>query len=196
MNNSLLAILAFVVLVAPVCAGAETPSSESALRADGVPIERLVATVAKKTGKKFVLDPRVHAQVVLVGVDPAEITYPQFLTVLQVYGYAAVESGGYVQIIPDLMVRQEAIPTITAKDTRLPSEYVTQIIPVKNVSAPMLVPILRPLLPQQGHLAATAGNALLIADHFDNVRRIEALVRALDTAENKPRDAAPPKEEH
>ncbi len=161
-----------------------------------MPIERLVATVARKTGKKFVLDPRVHVQLVLVGADPAEITYPQFLTVLQVYGYAAVESGGYVQIIPDLMVGQEAIPTITSKDTRLPSEYVTQIIPVKNVSAPMLVPILRPLLPQQGHLAATAGNSQLIADHFDNVRRIEALARALDTAENKPRDAAPPKEEH
>jgi type II secretory pathway component GspD/PulD (secretin) len=109
---------------------------------------------------------------------------------------ARVGRAGPSQIIPDLTVRQEAIPTITSKDTRVPSEYVTQIIPVKNVSASMLVPILRPLLPQQGHLAATAGNSLLISDHFDNVRRIEALVRALDTAENKPRDAAPPREEH
>lgn len=155
-----------------------------------------MASVAKKTGKKFVLDPRVHAQVVLVGEDPAQITYPQFLTVLQVYGYAAVDSAGLVQVIPEVMVRQEAMPTITSKDTRLPSEYVTQIIPVKNVPAPMLVPILRPLLPQQGHVAATVGNSLLISDHFDNVRRIEALVRSLDTPGNKPRDAAPQKEEH
>ena len=48
----------------------------------GVPIAHLIATVAKKTGKKFVLDPRVRGDVVLVGQDPANISYNDLLTIL------------------------------------------------------------------------------------------------------------------
>jgi general secretion pathway protein D len=193
MKNSLLLTLVFCVLAVPTYATAQTASSEgtpptaSALRTEaGVPIERIIATVAKKTGKKFVVDPRVHANVVLVGQDPSEITYPQFLTVLEVYGYAAVDQAGYVQIVPDAMIRLEAIPTITSKDTRPASEYVTQIIPLKYISAPQLVPILRPMIPQQGHLAALpSANSLIIVDRFANVRRIEGLAKSLDTPEKK-----------
>jgi general secretion pathway protein D len=54
---------------------------------------------------------------------------------------------------------------------------------VKSVPAAQLVPILRPLLPQQAHLVAIAcTNVLVIVDTFANVQRIEKLVRALDTA--------------
>ena len=44
-------------------------------------------------------------------------------------------------------------------------EIVTQVIDVKNVNAAQLVPILRPLIPQYGHLAAyPASNILIISD--------------------------------
>ena len=155
-----------------------------------MPIERIVAAVAKKTGKKFMLDPRVHTNVVLVGLDPSEVTYPELLTVLEIYGFAAVDEAGVVQIVPDAGIRYQAIPIITSKDTRPASEYVTQLIPLKYISAAQLVPILRPMIPQQGHLAAmVSANSLIIVDRFANVRRIEALVRSLDTPENKPREA-------
>jgi type II secretory pathway component GspD/PulD (secretin) len=65
---------------------AESESKSASLAGNGVPIERLIATVAKKTGKKFVVDPRVRANVVLVGEEASELTYPQFLTVLEVSG--------------------------------------------------------------------------------------------------------------
>ena len=43
------------------------------------------------------------------------------------------------------------------------------------------------MLPQYAHLAAVPpGNSLLITDRFANLRRIEALVKSLDTPENKP----------
>jgi general secretion pathway protein D len=49
--------------------------------------------------------------------------------------------------------------------------------------AAQLVPLLRPLLPQQAHLVAVpCTNVLLIADTFGNVQRIEKLVRVLDVA--------------
>jgi type II secretory pathway component GspD/PulD (secretin) len=51
--------------------------------------------------------------------------------------------------------------------------------------AASLVPILRPLLPQQAHLAAvTCSNALLMADTFANIRHIESIVAALDTGDS------------
>jgi hypothetical protein len=52
---------------------------------NGLPIDRLIATVAKKTGKKFVVDPRVRANIILVGEESSEITYPQFLRSLWIY---------------------------------------------------------------------------------------------------------------
>src|SRR5215469_3396784 len=198
MRHPLVATLAFFMLNGPMHAGAQASPVESESKAtplaeSGVPIDRLIATVAKKTGKKFVVDPRVRANIILAGEEPSEITYPQFLTVLEVYGFIAVDDGGLVRILPDANMRQEPIPTITSKDTRPASECVTQIVPLKYVSAPQLVPILRPMLPQYAHLVALpSANTLIISDRFANVRRIEALARSLDTPENKPAPAKEP----
>ncbi len=58
---------------------------------------QLIEAVSKKTGKSFILDPRVAGNAVLVGIDPSKVTYPELLTILQVNGYAAVETGGMVR---------------------------------------------------------------------------------------------------
>ena len=55
MRLPLLATLAFCVLTGPTGAGAQTSTVESESKAtppaeNGVPIDRLIATVAKKTG--------------------------------------------------------------------------------------------------------------------------------------------------
>lgn len=87
----------------------------------------------------------------------------------------------------------QAVPTITSKDTRPASEYVSQIVTVRNVSAAQLVPILRPLLPQaSGLVAFPATNSLIIVDRFANLRRVEGLTKALDsTPLSKSQTAAP-----
>ena len=56
-------------------------------------------------------------------------------------------------------------------------EVVSRVISL-NTDAAALVPIVRPLVPQYGHLAAV-GASLLIVDRYDNVRRITALVDEL-----------------
>jgi general secretion pathway protein D len=61
-------------------------------------------------------------------------------------------------------------------------EIVTQVIAVRNVSAAQLVPILRPLIPQYGHLAAyPAANMLIISDRASNVNRMMRIVQRIDT---------------
>ena len=47
------------------------------------------------TGKSFIVDPRVRAQVTMLSTEPMspEAFYEAFLAILQVHGYIAVPSG-------------------------------------------------------------------------------------------------------
>jgi type II secretory pathway component GspD/PulD (secretin) len=58
----------------------------------------------------------------------------------------------------------------------------TAVIHVRSIPAGFLVPILRPLVPQWGHLAAmVCTNDLIIVDRFASLRRMETIVKAMDT---------------
>jgi general secretion pathway protein D len=173
--------IAVCLLTAAGPAAAQTAASASESASDaGVPLAHLLALVSKKSGKKFIVDPRARADVVLLGQDPASVSYSDLLTILGVYGFAGVEGGGYVRIVPDANVRYLA-PLISGKETRPDAEWVAKVIPVHSVSAAQLVPILRPLIPQQGQLAALpCVNMLTIVDDVAGVKRIESLLQTLD----------------
>lgn len=150
----------------------------------GVPIAQVIAAVARKSGKKFILDPRVRAEVALIGQDVSSLGFNDLLAVLRDYGFAAAEYAGYVHIVPDASIRALPIPLISGKDVRPDAEFVSKVITVKNVSAPQLVPILRPMLPQAASLVAfPCNNRLVLVDIYANVRRVEALVESLDVGE-------------
>lgn len=167
--------------------------AQSPTASDGtVPITTLISDAAKRTGKKFIVDPRVRADVTLIQRGEDSLSYADLLTVLQVHGFAAIEGEGFVRVVPDASVRQLALPLVGDKDKRPDGEYVTKVISVRTTPAAMLVPTLRPLLPQYAHLAASVcTNDLIIVDSVANVRRIESLVESLDKGEPfKPRDCA------
>jgi type II secretory pathway component GspD/PulD (secretin) len=195
MRNLILAALACRLCCAALPALADQPSSEASARepAATVPIERLIAGVARRTGKTFVVDPRVRADILIIARTPPEFSYEQLLGILEIYGFAAFEEAGFVRVVPDAAVKTLAMPVITSKDTRPASEYVTEIVTVKNVSAAQLVPILRPFVPQVGGMVASSEtNSLILVDTFANLRRIEQIVRTLDnTSLRRPQAAAP-----
>ena len=106
------------------------------------------------------------------------------LTILHVNGYTAVEYGGYVNVIPAAGVRQLPVPQVSGRETRPEAEFVSKVITVQNVPATHLVPLLRPIMPQSGHLVALpCVNKLFIVDTFGNVQRIQAIIEALDVGE-------------
>src|SRR5438552_11645781 len=146
-------------------------------------ITQVAEAVAAATGKNFIIDPRVRAQVTMLASTalPPAAFYEAFLSILQVYGFIAVPAGDVVKILPDANARQ--IPSIDLPDhvSSTSDEIVTQVIDVKNVSAAQLVPILRPLIPQYGQLAAyPASNILIISDRANNVNRIMRIIRRID----------------
>ncbi len=147
-------------------------------------ITQIVEAVSAATGKNFIIDPRVgRQQVTMLSTTPMtpDAFYQAFLSILQVYGFVAVQTGDIIKIIPDANARQ--FPSIDLPDrvSSTSDEIVTQVIAVKNVSAAQLVPILRPLIPQYGHLAAyPASNMLIISDRANNVNRIVRIIRRID----------------
>jgi general secretion pathway protein D len=146
-------------------------------------ITQITEAVAAATGKNFIVDPRVRAQVTMISSTPMSPAafYEAYLAILQVHGFIAVPAGDIIKILPDANARQ--IPSIDLPDhvSSTSDEIVTQVIDVKNVSAAQLVPILRPLIPQYGQLAAyPASNILIISDRANNVNRIMRIIRRID----------------
>ena len=156
-------------------------TAESVGRSDGVPIERIIAAVSKKTGKKYLIDSRVHGPVQIVGQDISSITYPELLSILLLNGDTAVEGSNYVSVVPESIIRQMPLPQVTGKENYPEAQWVTTVIAIKNVPAGTLVPILRPLMPVAAHLAASVcGNMLLLTDSFAKVKLLEKLIASLD----------------
>jgi general secretion pathway protein D len=139
--------------------------------------------VAQVTGKSFIVDPRVRAQVTMLSSEPMspEAFYEAFLAILQVHGYIAVPSGKVIKIMPDATARQVPANDLPDRVSTTSDEIVTQVVQVRNVSAGQLVPILRPMMPQAAHLAAyPSANMLIISDRAANVSRIMRIIQRID----------------
>jgi len=144
-------------------------------------IRQVIEAVGEITGKNFILDPRVKAQVTMLSSSPMtpDAFYEAFLSILQVYSFVAIPSGDVIKILPDANARQ--MPS-SAPENRA-DDIVTRVLEIRNVAAAQLVPILRPLIPQYGHLAAhPASNMLIISDRAANVERLIRIIRRIDQA--------------
>jgi general secretion pathway protein D len=146
-------------------------------------ISALISTVAAVTDKNFIVDPRVKGKVTVISSRPMnnDEVYQVFLSILKVHGFAAVPSGEVIKIVPDVNAKQDGIPTASDRQPGRGDEMVTRVVQVDNVAAAQLVPILRPLIPQQGHMAAyPATNVLIISDRARNVERLVSIIRRID----------------
>ncbi len=151
-------------------------------------VRAFISSVSDITGQNFVVDPRVKGNVTVISSAPtdAKALYDVFLSILKVHGFAAIPSGDVVKIVPDATAKQEGQDTAASFIARDNDALVTAVVPVRHVSAPELVAVLRPLLPQEAHLAGfAASNVLVVADSGVNVRRMMRIVSQLDTASDK-----------
>ncbi len=175
----------FLALLAVALLGGNTAFAQATITPNykDADLQQVIEAVGAITGNNFIIDPRVKAQVTMVSSTPmsADAFYEAFLSILQVYGYVAVPSGDVIKILPDANARQMPGWEGAAFDNRRADDIVTQVVLVRNVAAAQLVPILRPLIPQYGHLAAHPGsNMLIISDRAANVERILSIVRRID----------------
>ena len=147
-------------------------------------LTQIIEAVSQITGKTFIVDPRVRAQVTILSSTPMspEAFYETFLSILQVHGFVAVPAGNSIKIIPDANARQgPGQADLPERINGGSDEFITQVIGVRNVSAAQLVPVLRPLIPQYGHLVAyPPSNMLIISDRASNVSRMMRIIQRID----------------
>jgi general secretion pathway protein D len=149
-------------------------------------IRQIIEAVGAVTGKNFILDQRVNAKVTMLSSTPMspDAFYEAFLSILEVHGYVAITTGDVVKIIPDASARQYS--GSVASSGAAADDIVTHVLKVDNVGAAQLVPILRPLIPQYGHLAAHPGsNMLIISDRAGNVDRLVNIIRRIDRSNDE-----------
>ena len=179
LKNSLHAI----AITAALTFSAVSVAQEYTVNLKDTDIQEFIKFVADVTGTTMVVDPNVKGKVRVISSKPvsqAEL-YDLFLSILDVQGYTAVRSGQVIRIVPSKDARSSPVPIMEDQAAVGNDEYVTQVIRLDNISAAKLIPVLRPLVPQQAHMAAYApSNAIIISDIRSNIGRIVDIIERMD----------------
>jgi general secretion pathway protein D len=186
--------LGFVLLI--LSSPASYSEEKAKINLQDVDIRTLIETVSRISGKNFIVDPRVKGQKVTVitgkalGIDEL---YDTFLSILDVHGYAAVTSGDIIKIIPSNQAKQNPLPVVDGDDSNAKSdELITRVVRVEHVPVAQLVPILRPLIPNNGQLQAYGpSNTLLISDRASNIERVIEVIKRMDRADDEQIEVVP-----
>ncbi|CAD5109755.1 type II secretion system secretin GspD [Zestomonas carbonaria] len=183
-----IALLAAGLLASPLVASAANAPAQShasqqeerwTINLKDADIREFVDQIADITGETFIVDPRVKGQVSVVSKAPLGLSevYQLFLSVMATHGFSVVTQAGQTRIVPNAEAKAAA-----GSIGRLSAETMeTRLIQVQHTPVTELIPLIRPLVPQYGHLAAVStANALIISDRRANIARIETLIRQLD----------------
>ena len=173
------AVMVFSVLSFPKAVSAQ---EQITLNFKDAEITAVINTVADLTGKTFIIDPRVKGMVNVVSSQPLsrDEVLGVFLSILEVHGFTTVSVGKAIKIVPNTQIRNTP-QRVVDKVNNNRDEVITHVLPLQYVSAQELVPILRPLMDNNGHLAAYPGsNSLIFSDNASNIQRMLAIVERVD----------------
>ncbi|MCA8967694.1 MAG: hypothetical protein KDC48_22630, partial [Planctomycetes bacterium] len=147
-------------------------------------LRTVIEAVAEFTGKNFLIDPRVKGTVTVVAPEPLseDEAYQAFLSVLEVNGYVTVEADGVTKIVPEEEGRTRDTAAVGRGLRANGDGMVTRVVRLRYARADRLLPLLRPLVPDYGHLAADPDtSSIVITDRSSNVKRLVGIIQRLDT---------------
>jgi type II secretory pathway component GspD/PulD (secretin) len=166
------------------------PDGDKNLRLNfrGVPLEMVLEHLSEAAGFIINMETKVNGRVDVWSNQPLSTDEAVALldSVLKKNGYAAVRNGRILSIVELDQARRHNLPVRTGSDPEMitrSDEMVTQIIPVRFITASQLTRDLQPLLSSHATLTANEGaNALVLTDAQANIRRMVEIIRALDTS--------------
>ena len=149
-------------------------------------IKAFINEVATITDQNFVLDPRINGNVTVISnkaLSRDEI-YQLFLSVMQVNGIAAIDSGTTIKLVPDNVAKQSGV-AVDLQGNSVGEALATRVIYLTNTQAAEVLGVIRPLMTQSAHAEAVPGvNALVLSDRADSLNQLTALIRDLDSNVN------------
>ncbi len=147
-------------------------------------IQDLVRWASSVTNKTIIIHPAVKGSVTVVAGEPItrDEAYRVFLSVLQVHGFAVINAGKALKVVPANIGKEDDV-SLLSEGSRSPDDIVVRIIKVKNIAANDVMALVKPMLPQSAHLASYPGtNTLLIASRASKVAQISEIIKRLDQA--------------
>ena len=143
----------------------------------------VVQEMSRVLGTTVVLDPRVQGRITVISKQDLdrEGVRRLFYSVLDAQGFAIIDQGDRLLIIPAAEAKTHAQKPDADAPQAPDQAFVTQVIELNASAAADLASLLRPLVSSNGYVGPSAStNALIITDTAANAQRIARIVRQLD----------------
>ena len=151
---------------------------------DNVDIQVFIKFVSELTGRNFVIDEKVRGKVTVI--SPRKIAvdevYKVFESILEIYGFATVQAGEVIKVIPSQDARGQNLELRLKKEAITPEDkLVTQILSLQYAGPDEMKKVLDPLISKTSIILAYAPTGMLIiTDVLSNIQRLQNIVTALD----------------
>ncbi|MDE8740391.1 type II secretion system secretin GspD [Pectobacterium polaris] len=161
-------------------------SAEFSASFKGTDIQEFINTVSKNLNKTVIIDPSVSGTITVRSYDMMneEQYYQFFLSVLDVYGFTAIPMDNNVlKIIRSKDAKSTSMPLATDEQPGIGDEVVTRVVPVSNVAARDLAPLLRQLNDNAGAGSVVhyePSNVLLMTGRAGVIQRLMTIVERVD----------------
>ncbi|MFO7713373.1 type II secretion system secretin GspD [Desulfosarcina sp.] len=151
---------------------------------NNVDISVFIKFISELTGKNFVIDQRVKGKVTII--SPSKISvdeaYKVFESVLEVHGFATVETDQLTKIIPSPDARTKNIETRTqARGDSGNDQVVTQLMPLRFADPEEVKRLFTPMVSKSSVILSYAPtNTLIITDNYSNISRLMKILKTID----------------
>lgn len=150
----------------------------------GTDIQEFINTVSKNLNKTVIIDPSVRGTITVRSYDMLneEQYYQFFLSVLDVYGFAVINmNNGVLKVVRAKDAKTSAVPVASEAAPGEGDEVVTRVVPLTNVAARDLAPLLRQLN-DSSVVHYEPSNVLLMTGRAAVIKRLLTIVERVDNA--------------
>ncbi|TRW50316.1 type II secretion system protein GspD [Aliidiomarina halalkaliphila] len=150
-------------------------------------INEFIQAVSRNLEETIIIDPEVRGRINVRSYDVMnrEQYYQFFLNVLEVYGYAVIRmDNGPLKVIRDRDAKSAPVPVVD-DDSFTGDEWVTRVVPLRNVSVRELAPLLRQLNDQASGGAVMSydpSNVIMMSGRASLINRLVQIIQHVDRA--------------
>ena len=161
---------------------------------DNAEIKDVIKDFAEKTGRNFLIDPKIAGKVTIIAPKPVSIdeAYEAFLAALDAAGFTTVVEARFskgkfkgkpmlTRILTAAAAKTEPLELYKGAYTPRSANLITHLIQVENISVDEISKVIQKWVSSAGDLLAYApSNTLILTDSANNIRRIVELINELD----------------
>jgi general secretion pathway protein D len=161
---------------------------------DSAEIKDVIKDFAEKTGRNFLIDPKISGKITIIAPKPVSIdeAYEAFLAALDASGFTTVVEARFskgkfkgkpmlTRILSAADAKTEPLELYKGAYTPRSANLITRLIQVENIPVDEISKVIQKWVSSAGDLLAYApSNTLILTDSANNIRRIVELINELD----------------